>query len=128
MGDMAEALTIVALYPLATLGMSVCGTNIHRRTTARWSAGRRHIIVGTKVPGWSCCINQEELLSPSNSSHSLCQAYPRGPVKSLHVDLLQDLAGDCPLQKVLGVLIRALALQLQDLKLGQEVVNSLAGP
>ena len=87
MGDMAEALAIVALYPLATLGTSICGTNIHRCTTARWSAGRRCIIVGTEVPGRSCCINQEELLSPSNGSHSLRQAYPHGPVKSLHVDL-----------------------------------------
>ena len=72
-GNMAEALAIVALYPLATLGMSVCGTNIHRCTTARWSAG------------------------------------------------------NCSLQEVLGILIRALTLQLQGLELGQEVVNSLAG-
>ena len=57
MGDMAEALAVVALNPLAMLGTSVCGTNIHRRTAARWSAGRRCIIVGTEVPGWSCHIN-----------------------------------------------------------------------
>ena len=107
---MAEALAVVTLDPLATLGTSVCGTNIHRCTTARWGAGRSRVIVGTEVLGRSCHINQEELLSPSNGSHSLCQAYSRGPVKSLHVDLLQDLAGNCPLQKVLGVLVRTLAL------------------
>ena len=39
-GNMAEALAIVALYPLATLGTSVCGTNVHRHTAARWSARR----------------------------------------------------------------------------------------
>ena len=50
-GDMAKALAIITLYPLATRGMSVCSTNIHRRTTARWSAGRRSIVVGTEVPG-----------------------------------------------------------------------------
>ena len=66
---MAEALAIVALYPLATLGMSVCGTNIHRHTAARWSARRGSIIVGTKVPGWSCHINQEEFLSSSHCAH-----------------------------------------------------------
>ena len=107
---MAEALAIVALNPLAMLGTSVCGTNVHRHTAARWSAGRSQVIVGTKVPGQSCRINQEELLSPSNSSHSLRQAYPCGPVKSLHVDLFQDLARDCPLQKILGILVRTLAL------------------
>ena len=31
---MAEALAIVTLYPLATLGTSVCGTNVHRRCHA----------------------------------------------------------------------------------------------
>ena len=88
MGNMAEALTVVTLYPPATLGTSVCGTNIHGRTTARWSAGRGSIMIGTEVPGWGCCINQEELLSSSNGSYSLCHTYPHGPVKSLHVDLL----------------------------------------
>ena len=68
-GDMAEALAMVTLYPLATLGTSIHGTNIHRCTTARWSAGRSQVIVGTKVPGRGCHINQEELLSPSNGSH-----------------------------------------------------------
>ena len=56
-GDMAEALAIVTLYPLATLGTSIHGTNIHRRTAARWSARRRCTVVGTEVPGQSCRIN-----------------------------------------------------------------------
>ena len=34
MGNMTEALAVVTLNPLATLGTSVCGTNIHRHTTA----------------------------------------------------------------------------------------------
>ena len=50
-GNMAEALAVVTLYPPATWGTSVCGTNIHRCTAAQWSAGRRGITVGTKVPG-----------------------------------------------------------------------------
>ena len=46
-GDMAEALAIVALNPLAMLGTSGCSTNVHRCTAARWSAGRSRVIVGT---------------------------------------------------------------------------------
>ena len=69
MGNIAKALAIVALYPLAMLGTSVCSTNIHRCTTAQWSVRRSHIIVGTEVPGWSCRINQEELLGPSYCVH-----------------------------------------------------------
>ena len=85
-------------------------------------------MIGTKVLGQRCCINEEELLSPSNSPYCLPDMQPHGPVKPLHVDLFQDFTRDHSLQKVLGVLIRALTLQLQGLKLGQEVVNSLAGP
>ena len=124
---MAEALTVVTLYPLATLGMSVCGTNVHRRTAAQWGAGRGSIMIGTKVPGRRCRVNEEELLSPSDGSYHLPNSQPRGPVKPLHVDLLEDLTRDCSLQEVLGVFIRALALQLQGLELGQEVVNLLVG-
>ena len=123
---MAEALAIVTLYPLATLGMSVCGANIHRHTAARWSAGRS-IMVGTEVPGQRCRINEEELLGPSDGSYCFPNSQPRGPVKSLHIDLLKDLMRDRSLQEVLSVLVGALALQLQGLELGQEVVNSLAG-
>ena len=125
---MAEALAVVTLDPLATLGTSVRGTNIHRRTAARWGARRRSIMVGTEVPGRRCHVNEEELLGPSDSSYRLSNLQPRGPVKSLHVDLLKDLMRDCSLQEVLGILIGALALQLQGLELGQEVVNSLVGP
>ena len=128
MGNMAETLAVVTLDPLAMLGTSVHGTNIHRRTAARWGAGRRSIMVGTKVPGRGCCINEEELLGPSDGSYRLSNLQPCGPVKSLHVDLLKDLTRERSLQEVLGVLIRALSLQLQGLELGQEVVNSLAGP
>ena len=124
---MAKALTVVTLYPLATLGMSVCGTNIHRHTAAQWSAGRESVMIGTEVPGQRCRINEEELLSPSDGSYRLPNSQPRGPVKPLHVDLLQDLTRDCSLQEVLGVFIGALALQLQGLELGQEVINSLVG-
>ena len=85
-------------------------------------------MVGTKVPGWRCRINEEELLSPSDSSYRLSNSQPCGPVKSLHVDLLKDLMRDRSLQEVLGVLVGALALQLQGLELGQEVINLLAGP
>ena len=127
-GNMAEALAVVALNPLAMLGTSVCGTNIHRRTAARWDAGRRSIMLGTEVPGRRCCINEEELLGPSDGSYCFPNLQPRGPVKSLHIDLLKDLTRDHSLQEVLGVLIGALTLQLQGLELGQEVVNSLAGP
>ena len=127
MGNMAKALAIVTLYPLATLGMSVCGTNIHRCTAAQWSAGRRSIVIGTKVPDRRCCVYYEELLGPSNGPYRLPYSQPCGPVKPLHVDLFQDLTRDHSLQEVLGILIRALALQLQGLELGQEVVNSLAG-
>ena len=84
-------------------------------------------MIGTEVPGRRRRINEEELLSPSNSSYRLPDPQPRGPVKPLHVDLFQDFRRDRSLQEVLGVLIRALALQLQGLELGQEVVNSLAG-
>ena len=71
MGNMVKALAVVALYPLAMLGMSVCGTNVHRRTAARWSARRRSIMIGTEVLGWGCRINQEELLGSSNGSYGL---------------------------------------------------------
>ena len=84
-------------------------------------------MIGTEVPGQRCRVNKEELLSPSDSSYHFPNSQPRGPVKSLHVDLFEDLTRDCSLQEVLGVLIRALTLQLQGLKLGQEVINSLAG-
>ena len=88
MGNMAKALTVVTLYPLAMLGTSVCGTNLHRCTATQWSVGRGSIMIGTEVLGQGCHINQEELLSSSNSSYSLHHVYPHGPVKSLHVDLL----------------------------------------
>ena len=123
---MAEALAVVTLYPPATWGTSVCGANIHRRTAARWSAGRS-IMVGTEVPGRRCCINEEELLVPSDGSYCFPNSQPHGPVKSLHIYLLKDLTRDRSLQEVLGVLVGALTLQLQGLELGQEVINSLAG-
>ena len=69
-------MAIVALNPLATLGTSVCSTNIHRRTTAQWSARRGSVIVGTEVPGWGCCINQEELLSPPHCAHCSYHLFP----------------------------------------------------
>ena len=125
---MAEALAVVTLDPLATLGTSVHSTNIHRCTAAQWGARRRSIMVGTEVLGQRCRINEEELLGPSDGSYHLSNSQPRGPVKSLHVDLLKDLTRDHSLQEVLGVLVGALTLQLQGLELGQEVVNSLAGP
>ena len=84
-------------------------------------------MIGTKVPGQRCCVNKEELLSPSDGSYRLPNSQPRGPVKSLHVDLLEDLTRDHSLQEVLGIFIRTLTLQLQGLELGQEVVNLLAG-
>ena len=84
-------------------------------------------MVGTEVPGRRCRINEEELLVPSDGSYRFPNSQPRGPVKSLHINLLEDLTRDCSLQEVLSVLVRALALQLQGLELGQEVVNSLAG-
>ena len=76
-------------------------------------------MVGTEVLGQRCRVNEEELLGPSDGSYRLSNSQPRGPVKSLHVDLLKNLTRDCSLQEVLGVLIRALALQLQGLELGQ---------
>ena len=85
-------------------------------------------MVGTKVPGWRCCINEEELLGPSDGPYHLPNSQPCCPVKSLHVDLFQDFTRDCSLQEVLGIFIGALTLQLQGLELDQEVVNSLAGP
>ena len=85
-------------------------------------------MIRTEVPGQRCCVNKEELLSPSNGSYCLPNSQPCGPVKSLHVDLLEDLTRDCSLQEVLGIFVGALTLQLQGLKLGQEVINSLAGP
>ena len=84
-------------------------------------------MVGTEVPGRRCHINEEEFLCPSDSSYRFPNSQPRGPVKSLHIDLLKDLMRDRSLQEVLGVLIGALTLQLQGLELGQEVINSLAG-
>ena len=84
-------------------------------------------MVGTEVPGQRCHVNKEELLSPSNGSYCLPNSQPHGPVKSLHVDLLEDLTRDRSLQEVLGVFVRALALQLQGLELGQEVINLLVG-
>ena len=92
---MAEALAIVALYPLTMLGTSVCSTNIHRRTTARWSAGRSHIIVGTEVPGQSCCINQEELLGPSHCAHRTYHLLSHFSWQAPHVHLLLNLLLDC---------------------------------
>ena len=124
---MAEALAVVTLYPLAMLGTSVCGTNIHRHTAAQWGARRGSVVIGTEVPGRRCRINKEELLSPSDSSYRLPYSQPHGPVKSLHVDLLKDLSRERSLQEVLGILIGTLTLRLQGLELGQEVVNSLAG-
>ena len=85
-------------------------------------------MVGTEVLGRRCRISEEELLGSSNGSYRLSNSQPCRPVKSLHVDLFKDLTRDHSLQEVLGVLVRALALQLQGLELGQEVVNSLAGP
>ena len=126
-GNMAEALAIVTLYPLAMRGTSICGTNIHRRTTARWGARRRGIVIGTKVLGQRCCIDEEELLGPSDSSYCLPNSQPCGPVKSLHIDLFQDLAGDHSLQEILRILVRVLTLQLQGLELSQEVVDPLVG-
>ena len=84
-------------------------------------------MIGTEVLGQRYCINEEELLSPSDSSYCLPNSQPHGPVKPLHVDLLQDLTRDCSLQKVLGIFVGALTLQLQGLELGQEVINSLVG-
>ena len=84
-------------------------------------------MVGTEVPGWRCRINEEELLGPSDGSYHFPNSQPRGPVKSLHIDLLKDLTRDRSLQEVLGILVGALTLQLQGLELGQEVINSLAG-
>ena len=84
-------------------------------------------MIGTEVPGQRCRVNEEELLSPSDGSYCLPNSQPHGSVKSLHVDLLKDLTSDRSLQEVLGVLIGTLALQLQGLELGQEVINSLAG-
>ena len=84
-------------------------------------------MIGTEVLGRRCCVNKEELLSPSDGSYHFPNSQPCGPVKSLHVDLLKDLTRDCSFQEVLGVLVGALALQLQGLELGQEVVDSLAG-
>ena len=84
-------------------------------------------MIGTKVLGWRCCIYEEELLGPSNSSYSLPHLQPRGPVKPLHVDLFQDFAGDCSCQEVLCILIGTLTLQLQGLELGQEVIDPLVG-
>ena len=85
-------------------------------------------MVGTEIPGQRCRINEEELLGPSDGSYRLSNSQPRGPVKSLHVDLLKDLMRDRSLQEVLGILVGALTLQLQGLELGQEVDNSLVGP
>ena len=116
-GNMAEALTVVTLYPLATLGTSVCSTNIHRCTAARWSARGGSVMTG--VPGRGCCINEEELLSPSNGSYCLPDPQPCGPVNPLHVDLFQDFSRDRSLQEVLGILVGTLTLQLQGLELGQ---------
>ena len=127
MGNMAKALAVVTLNPLAMLGTSVCSTNIHRCTAARWGVGRRSIMVGTEVPGRRCRINEEELLGPSDSPYRLPNSQPCCSVKSLHVDLFQDLTRDHSLQEVLGVLIGTLALQLQGLELGQKVVDPLAG-
>ena len=84
-------------------------------------------MIGTEVLGWRCHIDKEELLGPSNGSYHFPNSQPHGPVKSLHVDLLEDLMRDRSFQEVLGVLVGALALQLQGLELGQEVVDSLAG-
>ena len=84
-------------------------------------------MTGTEVPGRRCRVNEEELLSPSNSSHRLPNSQPHCPVKPLHVDLFKDLTRDCSFQEILGVLVGALALQLQGLELSQEVVNLLAG-
>ena len=84
-------------------------------------------MICTEVLGQRCCINEEELLGPSDSSYCLPHTQPCGPVKPLHVDLFQDFMRDCPLQEILHVFIRALALQLQGLELGQEVVDPLVG-
>ena len=127
MGNMAKALEIVALYPLATLGMSVCSTTVHRCTAAQWSAGRRSIIVGTEVLGWGCCVNQEELLSSSYCVHCSYHLLPHFSWQAPHVHLLQDLALDHPFKQVLGILVRAGGLHLQGLELGQEVIYPLAG-
>ena len=69
-------------------------------------------MVGTKVPGQRCRINEEELLGPSDGSHRLPNSQPCGPVKPMHIDLLEDLTRDRSLQEVLSVFVGALALQL----------------
>ena len=84
-------------------------------------------MVGTKVPGRRCRINEEELLGPSDGPYRLPNSQPHCSVKSLHVNLFQDLMRDRSLQEVLGILVGTLALQLQGLELGQEVVDPLAG-
>ena len=96
-GNMAEALAVVTLDPLATLGTSVCSTNIHRCTTARWDSGRGSVVIGTEVLGQRCRVNKEELLSPSDGSYRFPNLQPCGPVKPLHVDLFEDLMRDCSL-------------------------------
>ena len=62
-------------------------------------------MIGTEVLGQRCCINEKELLGPSNGPHRLPDSQPCGPVKPLHIDLFQDLAGDRSLQEVLGILV-----------------------
>ena len=84
-------------------------------------------MVGTEVLGQRCRINEEELLGPSDGFYRFPNLQPRGPVKPLHIDLLKDLTRDRSLQEVLSILVGALALHLQGLELGQEVVNSLVG-
>ena len=124
---MAEALAIVTLYPLATLGTSVCSTNVHRCTAAQWGTQRGSIIVGTEVPGWSCHIDQEELLSPPYCAYCSYHLFPCFSWQAPHIYLLQNFLLDRPFEQVLGVLIRAGGLHLQGLELSQEVIYPLAG-
>ena len=100
MGNMAKALAIVALDPLATLGTSVCGTNVHRCTAAQWSGGRSHIIVGIEVPGWSFRINQEELLGPSHCVHCTYHLFPCFSWQAPYIDLFKNFLLDRPFEQV----------------------------
>ena len=129
-GDMAKALAVVALYPLATRGTSVggvCSTNIHRCTTAWWSAGGRWVMIGTEVPGWRWCIYLEEFLGSSDGSHSCQYLHPHFSSMSLHIHLLQDPSWHSTFQEILCVLVGTLTLELQGLELSQKVVYELAG-
>ena len=85
-------------------------------------------MIGTKVLGRRCCINEEELLGPSNCVHCCCYLLPCFSCMPLHVHLFQDPLRYCPFKEVFCVFVGALALQFQGLELGQEVINPLVGP